>query len=346
MSSDNMETSQDNGHRGLTKRRIKMERNKKKTDNSIYYYGPERKYISGYTEKKGYDGEEMTNPSTSKKTKTTSKSRGRAKDLSSVKKTLFKNEKSGNTKGSKSRKSRECNRNEEEQKSSLGNQVRTRQENSLGELTKKFIELIKQSENNTIDLNYAVEQLDVQKRRIYDITNVLEGIGLIEKCSKNKIRWKGSLTMNISANTLEPTCTTSYLDNYEEDDEIQRLKDDLLALEEEERLLDGTIENVENQLDEMSKDPLYEQFAYVTFEDINKLKNINGDNDSTLVAIRAPKGTTLEIPNKPTSHDHSKDEELNKDENGEDLDTNQIFLVSPKEEIYVYMIENENSSSL
>jgi|TARA_B100001142_G_scaffold242982_1_gene242128 sugar-specific transcriptional regulator TrmB len=30
----------------------------------------------------------------------------------------------------------------------------------------------------------------VQKRRIYDITNVLEGIGLIEKKSKNNIRWK------------------------------------------------------------------------------------------------------------------------------------------------------------
>ena len=58
---------------------------------------------------------------------------------------------------------------------------RTRQENSLGELTKKFIQLIKQSENNTIDLNFAVTQLNVQKRRIYDITNVLEGIGLIEK---------------------------------------------------------------------------------------------------------------------------------------------------------------------
>lgn len=34
----------------------------------------------------------------------------------------------------------------------------------------------------------------VQKRRIYDITNVLEGIGLIEKKSKNHIRWKGSNT--------------------------------------------------------------------------------------------------------------------------------------------------------
>lgn len=33
--------------------------------------------------------------------------------------------------------------------------------------------------------------LNVQKRRIYDITNVLEGITLINKVSKNKIRWDG-----------------------------------------------------------------------------------------------------------------------------------------------------------
>jgi hypothetical protein len=33
--------------------------------------------------------------------------------------------------------------------------------------------------------------LQVQKRRIYDITNVLEGIGLIEKKSKNNIQWRG-----------------------------------------------------------------------------------------------------------------------------------------------------------
>ena len=33
--------------------------------------------------------------------------------------------------------------------------------------------------------------LQVQKRRIYDITNVLEGIGLIEKKLKNNIQWKG-----------------------------------------------------------------------------------------------------------------------------------------------------------
>ena len=41
-------------------------------------------------------------------------------------------------------------------------------------------------------MNDAAAVLEVQKRRIYDITNVLEGIGLIEKTIKNKIRWKGT----------------------------------------------------------------------------------------------------------------------------------------------------------
>jgi transcription factor E2F3 len=41
-----------------------------------------------------------------------------------------------------------------------------------------------------VDLNEAADSLGVPKRRIYDITNVLEGIGLIEKKSKSTIQWK------------------------------------------------------------------------------------------------------------------------------------------------------------
>lgn len=57
-----------------------------------------------------------------------------------------------------------------------------RQENSLGELTKRFLVLIRDTgDNMSVDLNQSAEELDVQKRRIYDITNVLEGVSLIDK---------------------------------------------------------------------------------------------------------------------------------------------------------------------
>jgi hypothetical protein len=52
---------------------------------------------------------------------------------------------------------------------------RKRQENSLGELTKNFIEYIKRQGGKEININKVVKELKVKKRRIYDITNVLEG---------------------------------------------------------------------------------------------------------------------------------------------------------------------------
>jgi len=51
--------------------------------------------------------------------------------------------------------------------------------------------IAKSDDNMSIDLNVAASNLEVQKRRIYDITNVLEGIGLIDKSVKNQIKWKG-----------------------------------------------------------------------------------------------------------------------------------------------------------
>lgn len=47
-----------------------------------------------------------------------------------------------------------------------------------------------------------------QKRRIYDITNVLEGVGLIEKKNKNVIQWRYGIFHEIkvaSAQTLDST---------------------------------------------------------------------------------------------------------------------------------------------
>ena len=54
--------------------------------------------------------------------------------------------------------------------------IRQRQENSLSELTKNFINFIKSQADKTININDVVKKLKVKKRRIYDITNVLEGM--------------------------------------------------------------------------------------------------------------------------------------------------------------------------
>ena len=64
----------------------------------------------------------------------------------------------------------------------------------MGVLTIKFVSLLKESEGGILDLKVAADALNVrQKRRIYDITNVLEGVGLIEKRNKNCIVWKGAV---------------------------------------------------------------------------------------------------------------------------------------------------------
>ena len=62
---------------------------------------------------------------------------------------------------------------------------------SLGILTARFLKIIQSSEEDVIDLKLVADSLQShQRRRIYDITNVLEGIGLIEKVSKNLIKWR------------------------------------------------------------------------------------------------------------------------------------------------------------
>ena len=45
-------------------------------------------------------------------------------------------------------------------------------------LTKKFIKFVRQSNHNIINLKEVQQSLKVTKRRIYDITNVIEGIFL------------------------------------------------------------------------------------------------------------------------------------------------------------------------
>lgn len=147
----------------------------------------------------------------------------------------------------------------------------TRYDTSLGLLTKKFIDLLKESADGVVDLNIASTKLNVQKRRIYDITNVLEGIGILEKKSKNNIQWK-------LGNSL---C------NIEKNDRIQR---DRYLLEQKENLLDRMIVEMRSTTE---TDMQANKHAYVTCQDLN---SIDLFKEQIIVVIKAPPEAKLVLP--------------------------------------------------
>jgi transcription factor E2F3 len=160
-----------------------------------------------------------------------------------------------------------------------------RYDSSLGLLTKKFINLIKHAEDGILDLNKAADTLEVQKRRIYDITNVLEGIGLIEKKLKNRIQWKG----------LEASRPG------EVDESVGSLQSDVEKLSLEERRLDEQIREMQERLRDLSEDENHQKWLFVTEEDIKTLPCFQNE---TLIAIKAPHGTTLEVPDPDEAVDY------------------------------------------
>ncbi|KAF3439456.1 hypothetical protein FNV43_RR17734 [Rhamnella rubrinervis] len=160
-----------------------------------------------------------------------------------------------------------------------------RYDSSLGLLTKKFINLIKHAEDGMLDLNKAADTLEVQKRRIYDITNVLEGIGLIEKKLKNRIQWKG----------LDAARPGEAVETY------ASLQAEVENLTIKERGLDEQIREMQERLRDLSEDEKNQKLLFVTEEDIKGLPTFQ---DETLIAIKAPHGTTLEVPDPDEAVDY------------------------------------------
>ncbi|KAF9114217.1 E2F transcription factor 3 [Mortierella sp. AM989] len=161
----------------------------------------------------------------------------------------------------------------------------SRSDRSLGILTKQFIRLLEE-ENGSLDLNLTAEKLKVQKRRIYDITNVLEGIGLIEKFKKNNIRWKDNRS---NVNKSSVGCKAATPNNRQRKDELMqekaRLEQEYTRLLQMRAKVDGAIKNTltnENTA----------RHAYVTMDDIKKVSSLQ---DSLVLAISTPYETYMQV---------------------------------------------------
>ncbi|NXC93920.1 E2F6 factor, partial [Certhia familiaris] len=163
---------------------------------------------------------------------------------------------------------------------------RPRFDASLVLLTRRFMALLKKAPDGVLDLNQVATTLGVRKRRVYDITNVLDGIDLIQKRSKNLIQWIGNNLDQVVGKAAEQ----------------QNLKDELSDLEAMEEALDELIKNCAHQIFELTDDRENAKYPfnsciiltpYVTYQDI---RSIQAFQEQIVIAIKAPEETKLEIP--------------------------------------------------
>jgi len=149
--------------------------------------------------------------------------------------------------------------------------------------------------SGAIDLNDAAVQLSVQKRRLYDITNVLEGIGLIEKRSKNVIVWKGSE----DENNLHSGTPSDRLEEerrvvgkyYEEESMLDYWIGKLRSLAADAPSLHCASEDVVQAMQSLSETLPGGKIPIST--------DPNAGSNMTLFAVKAPHGSVVQVPSRP-----------------------------------------------
>ena len=61
----------------------------------------------------------------------------------------------------------------------------SRKEKSLGELCRRFLLIYGKQSQDFLLLDQCTEKLEVERRRIYDIINILESFSVIQRAAKN-----------------------------------------------------------------------------------------------------------------------------------------------------------------
>lgn len=179
-------------------------------------------------------------------------------------------------------------------------------ESSLSSLTEKFINLLDKYSSphsgGELDLNIAVQELEVQKRRLYDITNVLEGVGLIKK-DRNQVAWADRTNLPTRNINLDDRVKSAH-----ESAETTQLKAEIKDIRGHGDYIDNCIEKLSDIVREYTKckkesslsdgkeidTKATKSHLFVTKREISELQTYHND---TVIAIRAPSGTNLEVPN-------------------------------------------------
>lgn len=152
-----------------------------------------------------------------------------------------------------------------------------RLEKSLAMMTVNVVDLLKKAPKGILNLGEATKILEVrQKRRIYDVTNVLEGIGLIEKHGKNSVKWRGDSL------TPDPRDVTR---------KMRLLKHDRSSLLAYEAIIDERLKIIRQCTDICRTNESTASYSYVTSEDIT---DVFGEQTTNILARNPSESTTID----------------------------------------------------
>ena len=102
--------------------------------------------------------------------------------------------------------------------------------------------------------------VQTRKRRIYDVTNVLEGVGLIQKTGTNNVQW-------VSPDESSALSTRRFREVHEK--RLQELR--LLKQQ-----MDGSVAHLTECIHQLTSRPEAQQMLYVTQRDIVSLEGLRG----------------------------------------------------------------------
>ena len=159
-----------------------------------------------------------------------------------------------------------------------------RQENSLCKLTKKVLEYIRIKNKVNININELVKELGVKKRRIYDITNVLQGIGYIEKQGKNEIIWN------------KKNCVF--------DKKEIKNKSKFFLMNQQINILNEQMNKNKEELNNISAQKDFSKYNYIKFTDLTNLSKIENQD---LLIIKSIPGSKLDFFDKKNSRKACED---------------------------------------
>ncbi|KAI6648951.1 transcription factor E2F3 [Oopsacas minuta] len=148
---------------------------------------------------------------------------------------------------------------------------------TLQDQTRQFIIETLHSPTPEIDVNLIERNLNMPKRRVYDILGVLEGIGWVKKSEKNKYAWLSEVAVR-----------------------METARKRVVFLENETKRIDGMILDAEKYLTDMfSDEPASDEFTqfrnnlYLTEEDIAQTEDLT----KNLIAVRTNNpNLRIEIP--------------------------------------------------